>query len=93
MMSSLKNYICRLLDSQDLNADCLAFGILLGFLGFNALFAVITFVFVANAFCPSHVSFNARSVAELVTSLAGSYAGVLTTTATAYRWRKAPDAK
>jgi len=88
MIASLRNYICRLLDATDRGADCLAFGILLGFLGFNTLFAVITFLIAAHALFPNHVLFDAGGTAVAVASMAGSYVSVLTATAAAYRWRK-----
>jgi hypothetical protein len=85
---AFKNYVCRLLDATDRSADCLAFGILIGFAGFNFLFGLISFVFVAHSLFPNRVDFQAGQVAAMVTSLAGSYAGVLTSTSAAYRWRQ-----
>ena len=81
----MMEYLKKFLDSTDKSADCLAAGILLGFCGFNAMFAVVTFVFAASAFGYAH--FNAPATAAMMASMGGTYAAVLSATTAAYRWR------
>src|SRR6266851_7142792 len=88
-----RGYVARLLDSTDRTADCMAVGILLGFLCFTSLIVIFGVVFLAHAFFPHRVELDAGSFAGAVAGLGGAYSAVLGATTAAYRWRNAPIAK
>ena len=89
-VTPLKSYVARLLDSTDHTADCMAVGILLGFLCFTSLIVLFGAVFTAHAFWPRRVELDAGSFAAAVAGLGGAYSAVLAATTAAYRWRNAP---
>lgn len=82
-----KGFIFRLLDSTDRTADCMALGILLGFMCFTSLIAIYGFVFLVHSFCPGRVVLDSGSYAAAVAGLSGAYSAVLGATVAAYRWR------
>jgi hypothetical protein len=86
-----KSLLFRLLDSTDRTADCLALGILLGFLCFTSLIVIFAVVFAAHSFWPHRVELDAGSFAAAAAGLGGAYSAVLGATTAAYRWRKHND--
>ncbi len=83
-----KGYLYKLLDSTDRTADCMALGILLGFLCFTSLILVFGLVYFGHAVFPKYVILeDVGSFAAAVVALGGAYSAVLGATTAAYRWR------